>query len=120
MNQKPFNEQMLDELLADSAVVADNGFSQRVQEQLVVANKSRRRVFVSAGIIWLAIALVFISPQSLVQFYDRFLSLVTQFGGFPLSASQIDFSWSVSSQPFLIVVILVMACFALISSKVYD
>ncbi|MBL4572672.1 MAG: hypothetical protein JKY86_06325 [Gammaproteobacteria bacterium] len=55
----------LDALLAQSAVIADRGFSERVKQRIGKSNTIRRNVFLITGLCWLALVLIFASPQAI-------------------------------------------------------
>jgi len=55
----------IDMLLAQPAVIADRGFSQRVARRIGKLNTARRNVFLITGFCWLALVLVAASPHAL-------------------------------------------------------
>jgi len=63
----------LDALLAQPAVIADRGFSERVEQRMSKSNTARRNVFLITGLCWLALVLIAASPQA---FYLDFSTLV--------------------------------------------
>jgi len=63
----------LDALLAQPAVIADRGFSERVEQRIGKLNTARRNLFLITGFCWLALVLVAASPQAI---YTDFSALV--------------------------------------------
>lgn len=63
----------LDALLAQPAVIADRGFSERIQQRIGKSNTARRNVFLITGFCWLALVLISASPQII---YADFSTLV--------------------------------------------
>ncbi len=63
----------LDALLAQPAVIADQGFSERVEQRILKLNTARRNVFLITGFCWLALVLIAASPQAI---YADFSTLV--------------------------------------------
>lgn len=63
----------LDALLAQPAVIADRGFSERVEQRVGKLNTARRNVFLITGFCWLALVLIAASPQAI---YADFSTLV--------------------------------------------
>lgn len=55
----------LDALLAKPAVIANRGFSERVEHRMVKLNTARRNVFLVTGFCWLALVLIAASPQAI-------------------------------------------------------
>ncbi|MFT7471626.1 MAG: hypothetical protein ACI8XU_001522 [Kiritimatiellia bacterium] len=63
----------LDALLAQPAVIADRGFSERVEQRITKSNNARRNIFLITGFCWLALVLISASPQ---VFYADFSTLL--------------------------------------------
>jgi hypothetical protein len=63
----------LDALLAQPAVIADRGFTERVEQRIDKSNTARRNVFLITGFCWLALVLISTSPQAI---YADFSTLV--------------------------------------------
>jgi hypothetical protein len=63
----------LDALLAQPAVIADRGFSERVKQRIEKSNNARRNIFLITGFCWLALVLISASPQAI---YADFSTLV--------------------------------------------
>ena len=74
----------LDKMLAQPALVADRGFSERVGGKLGKTVSMRSKVFVAAAIGWLALSMSLGSPQA---FYEDLSKLATLFN----FSEQIDF-----------------------------
>ena len=55
----------LDALLAQPAVIADRGFSERVAQKMRRLNTARRNIFLITGFCWLALVLIAASPQAI-------------------------------------------------------
>jgi hypothetical protein len=80
----------LDALLAKPAVIADRGFSERVEQRMVKLNTARRNVFLVTGFCWLALVLIAASPQAIyADFSTLALSLdISSIYSYVLSQSQ--------------------------------
>ena len=66
----------LDKLLAQPALIADRGFSERVSSRPGRTISTRRKVFVAAVVGWLALSLSLGSPRA---FYENLGKLVRLF-----------------------------------------
>ena len=55
----------LEELLAQPALIADRGFSTRVESRIGKLNTKRRNVFLITGLCWLALVILAASPQAI-------------------------------------------------------
>ncbi len=66
MNKSP-DLDPLDSLLATPAVISDRGFSERTRIELNKAATRRYKIFVATGLCWLLLALIVITPQSLME-----------------------------------------------------
>ena len=55
----------LDKLLAHPPVLADSGFSERVESRIRSSNSARRNLFLLTGFSWLVLMLIAASPQSI-------------------------------------------------------
>lgn len=63
----------LDALLAQPALLADRGFSERVAQRLRRFASVRRNIFLITGLCWLALVFIAASPEAL---YAAFSTLV--------------------------------------------
>ena len=63
----------LEELLAQPALIADRGFSTRVEVRMGKLNTKRRNVFLITGLSWLTLVLLAASPQAI---YADLMTLV--------------------------------------------
>ncbi len=64
MNENSESEQ-LDRLLAQPALIADRGFSKRVEHDFKKLRTAHRNVFLVAGFLWLVLVFAVASPQAL-------------------------------------------------------
>ena len=111
MSESKTDDQWLDEQLAKPAVIADHGFSIRLQK-LIIRNSSRRKaIFSSAGCIWLVVALVFLSPQTISQLYNRLLAQVMQIDEIILSATEMTLIGQLSLPVYLLPLPVIMLIF---------
>ncbi len=80
----------LDQLLAQPAVIADRGFSQRLAHKLHKPPMKREHVFMGMGAAWLLLASVFGSPRALLQSLESVARLLTSWldSVLPLPAEQ--------------------------------
>jgi len=69
----------LDRMLAQPALIADKGFSERVGIKLATGISLRDKLFAGAGIFWLTLIVAVVSPQAV---YEDLYSL----------AAMVDFS----------------------------
>ena len=99
----------LDGLLADSATIADCGFSASIHQQLRQSKTTRTKIFAMTTVCWLVLAVIFTTPQSITDFFayrvgidsiiDPINTLISQLGLADLSTSQaylILFFWRCS------------------------
>jgi len=91
----------LDALLAQPAVIADRGFSERVEQRLGKANTARRNVFLITGFCWLALVLIWASPQALYADFSTLLLSLDIGSSYSTVLSQIQsLSSSVEQLPY--------------------
>ena len=57
----------LDNMLAQPALIADKGFSERVSSKLVTGISLRDKLFAGAGIFWLTLIVAVVSPQAVYE-----------------------------------------------------
>jgi hypothetical protein len=104
----------LDKMLAQPALIADRGFSERVSGKLGKTISTRSKVFAAAVIGWLALSLSLGSPQAfydvlnkfvrLFNFSEQFNFLSTQIGSLDyMTLQSIDYTTLQSSFISLIV-----------------
>lgn len=55
----------LDALLAQSVVIADRSFSDRVEQRIGKLHTARRNIFLITGLCWLALVVIAESPQAI-------------------------------------------------------
>ncbi|PCI75466.1 MAG: hypothetical protein COB20_12830 [SAR86 cluster bacterium] len=94
-----FNQ--LDALLAQPAVIADRGFSERVKQRMSKSNTARRNVFLITGFCWLALVLIAASPQAIYADFSTlalsldisslYPSVLNQFQSLSSSAQQLPY-----------------------------
>jgi len=111
MSESKTDDHWLDEQLAKPAVIADRGFSSRLQKQIIRNSSRRKAVFSSAGCIWVVIALVFLSPQTISQLYNRLLNQVMQTDEIILSATELILAGQFSLPVYLLPLPLIMLMF---------
>ncbi len=111
MSESKTDDQWLDEQLAKPAIIADRGFSIRLQKQIIRNNSRRKTVFTSAGCIWVFVALIFLSPQTVSRFYDRLLAQVMQTDEIILSATELLLTGQFSLQAYLLPLLVIMLIF---------
>ncbi len=70
----------LDKLLEDPALIADRGFSQRVQRRINQPAWSREMVFIALGCVWLTLAASSWSPEFIVTSAGALLDVLAWIG----------------------------------------
>jgi|GEM_PF-3589639 len=75
MKESDNDEQWLDQLLEQPAVLADHGFVSSVTARIKREEKSRKLVFSAAGIVWLIILLVSFPVQLVTEVSQRTLKI---------------------------------------------
>jgi len=81
----------LDKMLAQPALIADRGFSERVSGKLGKTISMRSKVFVAAVIGWLALILSLGSPQALYEDLSKLVMLFNFSAQFDFVSTQIGF-----------------------------
>ncbi|MCH7816958.1 MAG: hypothetical protein IIC60_10365 [Proteobacteria bacterium] len=66
----------LDGLLADSATIADCGFSASIHQQLRQSKTTRTKIFAMTTVCWLVLAVIFTTPQSIADFFAYRVSII--------------------------------------------
>lgn len=110
----------LDKMLAQPALIADRGFSERVSGKFRKTISSRSKLFALAVAGWLALSMTVMSPQvffeevnrllRLFNFSEQFNFIRTQIGSLDYSSLQsIDYSAMQSSLISLIIFALAIA-----------
>lgn len=57
--------EQLDKLLAQPALLADKGFSEKLNHRFNKLNTARRNVFLVTGLSWFVLMIITVSPQAL-------------------------------------------------------
>ena len=70
----------LDKLLEDPAMIADRGFSQRLQRRINQPAWSREMVFIALGCVWLTLAATSWSPEFIVTSAGALLDVAAGIG----------------------------------------
>jgi len=111
----------LDDLLANSALIADRGFSERLRYNLSKATSLRFKIFASMGGIWLVLAVFLVSPRTL---YERLSSITENFNFIELGSMlsiELNYTGLSSMQlPMLYIVILLLSIPAIFSFMLSD
>ena len=118
MKKMETDDQWLDDLLAKPLTIADQGFVNRVQAQLYRKRVKRKTIFAGAACAWLAVALVFVSPQSVSSIYQRLLSLAAFTDQLILVPGQVNLIDLISLQSnMLLALLLALGFYALLYTQ---
>ena len=66
----------LDRMLAQPALIADKGFSERVGSKLGTSISLRDNLFAGAGVVWLILIVAVVSPQAVYEDLYRLAAMV--------------------------------------------
>ncbi|MDA1370041.1 MAG: hypothetical protein O2971_04655 [Proteobacteria bacterium] len=95
MNKQTYNADPLDRLLAQPALLTDNGFSDNLRRQLGKGTSHRATLIAGVASSWLLIALFFFSPQwitaALLQ-ATAYLNFIEQYQSLSALLTNADFS----------------------------
>lgn len=99
----------LDRILAQPALIADRGFSERISTELVRESRKtisqRTKIFALAGFIWLALLITVASPLALLEDLYRLLTMIDlseQLSILNSASSSIDYTALQTSYPIIL------------------
>ena len=109
-------EQWLDQLLEQPAVLADHGFTSALTARIKREEKFRKQIFIGAGVVWLIILVVTFPVQFLTKTLQQALTISTLLQEQTLSLTDLNLSAMMSqSGSITLLAIFLLGAYALIS-----
>ena len=116
MKDSDYDEQWLDELLEQPAVLADHGFINSLTARIRREEKSRKLVFSAAAVVWLIILLALFPIQFLTEISQRSLTISATLQARVQSLAELDPTALLSQSGSLtLLVVFLLGVYALIS-----